>query len=511
LVCRGGGIVCDAEPGDPEPETCGGNDRDCDGRLDEGFDLGGGCQSGEGACRRAGQLVCGGDGGAVCDAIPGLPAPEACEGTDQDCDGVVDEGFNVGVACQNGVGTCIRAGRLVCDINGLTECDAQPGNPQAETCDGADQDCDGRTDEGFNLGQACLNGFGLCRRAGLLICGADGQAVCNAQPGNPQAEICDTLDQDCDDRIDEGFNLGQACQNGVGLCRRNGVNVCGGGQAICSAQPGNPQVETCNGIDQDCDGQVDEGFNLGAACQNGLGACVRNGTFVCEGGLAVCSAQPGAPQGETCEGTDQDCDGRVDEGLSLGVACQNGAGVCMRDGQLACDANGQVVCNAQPGNPQEETCDNSDQDCDGRVDEDFNAGAACQRGIGACNRVGQLACDASGQAVCNAQPGIPQAETCEGTDQDCDGRTDEGCLIVGAGERHTCVVRMGSMKCWGGSVFGETTRPVGAHRGRSAWRDGAQHASDPSGGSHAANRAGRRPYLCVAQQWAPSPAGAIRT
>jgi Notch-like protein len=428
LACIGGGLDCDATPGVPAAEACNGEDDDCDGGADEDFDLGLFCQAGIGACRRGGEVVCGDDGEAVCDAQPADPQAETCEGTDQDCDGQVDEGFNLGAACQNGVGACVRAGTLICGANGAAVCNAQAGDPQAETCDATDQDCDGRVDEGFNLGAACQNGVGACIRAGALICGANGVAVCNAQPANPQAETCDATDQDCDGRVDEGFNLGGACQNGVGACIRAGTLICGAnGAAICNAQPGDPQAETCEGTDQDCDDRVDEGLNLGAACQNGVGACVRAGTLICgANGAAVCNAQPVDPQAETCEGTDQDCDGRVDEGLNLGAACQNGVGACIRAGQFICGANGAAVCNAQPGDPQAETCDATDQDCDGRVDEGFNLGAACQNGVGACVRAGAIVCGANGAAVCNAQPANPQAETCDATDQDCDARVDEG-------------------------------------------------------------------------------------
>jgi hypothetical protein len=85
--------------------------------------------------------------------------------------------------------------------------------------------------------------------------------VCNAVPGNPSPEICDGIDNDCNGQVDEGFNVGAACTNGVGACQAAGVIVCGPGGtgSFCNATPGTPSPEICDGIDNDCNGQVDEG------------------------------------------------------------------------------------------------------------------------------------------------------------------------------------------------------------------------------------------------------------
>jgi hypothetical protein len=176
-------------------ERCNGIDDDCDAEADEGFILGGACSAGVGACERSGVTVCSPDGGGtVCGATPGEPQPETCDGRDDDCDGVSDDGFDVGAACTVGIGACARSGAKVCtpDAAGTT-CDAIPGPPAAETCNGLDDDCDGAADE--ELGELRC-GVGLCARA-APACLAGVPQLC--APGEPAAEICGNgVDEDCD-------------------------------------------------------------------------------------------------------------------------------------------------------------------------------------------------------------------------------------------------------------------------------------------------------------------------
>jgi hypothetical protein len=79
-------------------------------------------------------------------------------------------------------------------------------NPgRAEICDNKDNNCNGQIDEGFNVGQSCTVGVGECARTGQYVCTADGTGTeCNATPGTPTSEICDGKDNDCDGYIDEG-------------------------------------------------------------------------------------------------------------------------------------------------------------------------------------------------------------------------------------------------------------------------------------------------------------------
>ena len=61
-------------------------------------------------------------------------------------------------------------GALTCDPAGGVTCAAEPGSPNVEVCNGIDDDCDGDTDEDFHLGEPCSAGLGVCEAACTLGC-----------------------------------------------------------------------------------------------------------------------------------------------------------------------------------------------------------------------------------------------------------------------------------------------------------------------------------------------------
>ncbi|WP_170229808.1 MopE-related protein [Polyangium fumosum] len=278
-----------------------------------------------------------------------------------------------GEPCSAGIGGCAVTGSRYCNAGGVAVCDAFPGEPSEETCNTIDDDCDGVVDDGNpEGGAACTTALlGVCS-AGTENC-LSGVVQCtpNVTPGS-NAETCNTLDDDCDGQTDEGFGLGQSCSVGMGVCAASGVRVCDGqGGATCNATPGTPQDETCNGLDDDCNGFADDGDpGGGEACVTGFeGVCAVGITACSPGGVACVPGVLPGEQPELCNSTDDDCDGEVDEGLGLGNLCVMGVGACAVEGSIVCTPQGGTECNAVAGTPTDEVCGNAiDEDCDGALD-----------------------------------------------------------------------------------------------------------------------------------------------
>ncbi len=265
-----------------------------------------------------------------------LPMRELCNGMDDDHDEVIDEGFDLGMPCTAGQGICAAAGVMICREDGMGgRCDAVPGRPSTELCNGLDDDCSGVIDEGFeSVGEPCAAGAGVCQRRGDVVCAEDGQStVCGARAADEQAtlERCDGDDDDCDGAVDEGL---------VRSCTVELPGVCAAGRQTCAdglwspcagdVEPGNGRADVCNGIDDDCDFATDEedlpdgafpcsdeppspDVPLGVCAQQVEG-CVRTTGCVeqCDLDGGVGFACLPAPE-EDCDGRDDDCDGVVDD------------------------------------------------------------------------------------------------------------------------------------------------------------------------------------------------------
>jgi len=453
-ACHEGIIqACDPMEGWSE-ETCNGVDDNCDGDIDEGLlkefypdadgDGYGDPNVLEIGCVNPGAYVL---NALDCDDTNDAVKPggdEVCDGLDNDCDGVVDTlvdlcDFGCGqgsLVCENGVWSdCLAPSPKSCmdysDCVVKEVCVLECAPVPAELCNGVDDDCDGAVDEGaktvFYL-DADGDGYGIDSSVVEACAVPAGYAQlpgdCNdgSAAAHPAAvEVCDGIDNDCDLAVDE--NLGStSC--GIGPCAHTVKNCAGGFSQGCDALEG-ASAEKCDGVDNDCNGQIDDG-NPGAGGQcnvpGKLGECAV-GIFECfNGGLSCQQTNWSGP--ETCDGKDNNCNGQVDEGNPAGGGqCQvSGTSSKCALGVMQCQ-NGSAQCVQQVfGTP--EVCDNEDNDCDGQVDEGNPGGGF------SCNVPGQQGECQKGEKQCQngsiqcVQLHWPQSESCNGKDDDCNGQVD---------------------------------------------------------------------------------------
>ncbi len=416
------------------------------------------------------------------------PTAEACNGLDDDCDGLTDEDLG-DLSC--GQGECRRSA-AACANNTPQAC--VPGTPGVESCNGRDDDCDGTVDDGFDT-QTNVAHCGACNQACVLNhavpkCegGACAIARCAAgwtdadhvasngceypcTPSDAGVEVCNGLDDDCNGVVDDGFNLVSDPTN-CGQCNLTCAlpvssvasyacvaRVCGIG--ACVPGRGNCNQQYADGCEVDLTTDVAHCGQCGQTCAmpNATPACVAGACRV-----GACAPGFGNCNGQVADGCEVNTNTTVTSCGACGHTCNAAnatntcaAGTCAftclpnwwdADGQAA---NGcEYACVRTAGGV--EACDSIDNNCDGRVDEGFDLTSNPSH-CGQCNR----ACSAPfSTTTCSASNcGIT---ACNAGRANCNGVYADGCEVNTTADlahcgacNNACTAANGTPRCQAGS------------------------------------------------------------
>ncbi len=504
---------CDDDDAQTHPgatELCDSVDNDCDAEIDEGVErtwyvdadgdgFGDDANTTSACSAPEGTVPNGNDCDDADDsAYPG--GNETCDGVDNDCNGEIDEdGNSTWYVDDDGDGygdpelsreACEQPEGYVANGDDCDDALVDVNPDGAEACNGYDDDCDGETDEDGAADFTTYyqdrdeDGYGDPARTAESCAAPDGYVEDNTDCDDLSAdsypgatEICDDADNDCDGDTDEDGLGGPSWYADED---EDGYGDPATALSACEAPDGwtldfedcddtdagvHPGAdETCDEVDQDCDGETDESATDALAWyedddDDGYGD-VDALTLSCEAPAGHVSDRTDCDDAddainpaadEICDAVDNDCDGETDEDSAADAATwyadYDGDGYGDPDrATAACEAPADYVdddtdcddsdADSHPGGV--EVCDDANNDCDDRTDEGaIDAGTwytdADDDGFGDRDDSGTRACDAPAGMVdddtdcddaCDTcYPG--STEVCDGSDNDCDESVDE--------------------------------------------------------------------------------------
>ncbi len=411
------------------------------------------------------------------DASINPDASEICDGVDNDCTGLADDGLDFddyypdddgdGFGDENGliINDCEQPPGYVLDATDCDDTDADVSPDGTEVCNGVDDDCNGQIDDGLvyedyfadddgdGFGEQGGNPLSACSQPQGYVLDATDCDDTNAAIHPGALEIaCDYADNDCDGF----FHLLEVDGDG------DGYDECEGDCDDYDADVSPGAAEVCNGEDDDCDGAADDGLifldyfpdadgdGFGQDGGAAINACEQPQGHVADDSDcddADAAINPAAV--EVCDAIDNDCDGAADDGLTFldyypdddGDGYGDMAGIaindCAQPGGYVADNTDCDDTNPSINPAAAEICDDEDNNCDGQVDEGLTFidyyedadgdgyGDANGTPVSACSEVEGYVDDASDCDDADAAINPDASEVCDAIDNDCDGQVDE--------------------------------------------------------------------------------------
>ncbi len=365
----------------PSAEICNANDDNCDGKIDN--------LAADFKCFK--EAWKDGGSGATCKVTSDCVAPnESCDPTSGTCKPSVGKCY--------GKPSCANNGELICN---------EAKTPKPEVCNGDDDNCDGKVDEGFtwndpssgleiSVNQVC--GAGACA-GGIVLCKDQLTAVCSTA-SKIAKEGCDNIDNDCNGKVDD-----KSCDD-ANVCTED---VCDSVASKCSNPPNLLPCDdknACTLVDN-CDGK---GGCVGAAkdCDD-KDQCTTDTCDPLNGNCASKSYVGSCSDGNAC---------------TVGDACGAGA-----DGKYTClfgkdapkcdDAN---LCTTDTCDTEKGCVNTNNAESQSCYDGDVKT-----KSVGLCKAGTKFCVDGKLDVVCKDQVLPNKAEACDGKDDNCNGATDEGC------------------------------------------------------------------------------------